>query len=296
MMSLKVAIKVLDIFTSIKKLLLEIDDVRRGSAYTKAMKKISKTRKTDELTENMKEKVKEIAETGDLKERKVIEDIVDLHKVPGFGKKFIKEIMKKKKKMTVSEYLKTVKLTNLQKIGLKYRKKVKTKIPRDDIRKISNHLKTFLNRQNAFKKFEVAGSFRRESPYSGDLDVVIVPNRGEDIKNLIETEYNRFEVMLSAGKKKITFYMRTHKSWLVHVDIRIVKEVEYPSAMLYFTGNKQFNIILRRKAKDLGFLKLNEYGLWETSKRRAKGAKSEAGILRLLEMNKKYIHPENRDK
>ena len=46
------------------------------------------------------------------------------------------------------------------------------------------------------------------------------------------------------------------------MDIKIVDSDAYPFSLLYFTGSQRFNILLRQRAKELGYI-LNEYGLWD---------------------------------
>src|SRR5690625_5367877 len=46
------------------------------------------------------------------------------------------------------------------------------------------------------------------------------------------------------------------------VDLRIVKPKEYPAALLYFTGSKEHNIVLRQRARERG-MAVNEHGVFE---------------------------------
>ena len=48
--------------------------------------------------------------------------------------------------------------------------------------------------------------------------------------------------------------------WAVRLDVRAVPHTRYVPALMYFTGSKDENIRLRRKALSLGY-QLNEYGL-----------------------------------
>ena len=47
------------------------------------------------------------------------------------------------------------------------------------------------------------------------------------------------------------------------IDIMITKPAEYPFAILYFTGSKEFNTKMRQHALDLGY-SMNEYSLTST--------------------------------
>ena len=46
-------------------------------------------------------------------------------------------------------------------------------------------------------------------------------------------------------------------------DLRVVSDKEFPFALMYFTGNKEHNIVMRQRAIARG-LRLNEYGLFKS--------------------------------
>ncbi|MEX2456396.1 MAG: DNA polymerase/3'-5' exonuclease PolX, partial [Balneolaceae bacterium] len=82
------------------------------------------------------------------------------------------------------------------------------------------------------------------------------------------------------------------------VDLRIVSEQEYPAALLYFTGSKEHNIVLRQRARDRG-MSLNEYGLFMLSEEKETDfdqpvkTESEADIYKKLDLN--FVPPEHRE-
>ena len=49
----------------------------------------------------------------------------------------------------------------------------------------------------------------------------------------------------------------------IQADLRVVSDAEYPYALMYFTGGKEHNIVLRQRAIQRG-LRLNEYGLFKS--------------------------------
>jgi DNA polymerase (family 10) len=49
----------------------------------------------------------------------------------------------------------------------------------------------------------------------------------------------------------------------IQADLRVVSDVEFPFALMYFTGNKEHNIVMRQRAISRG-LRLNEYGLFRS--------------------------------
>ncbi|HSU52478.1 MAG TPA: DNA polymerase/3'-5' exonuclease PolX, partial [Candidatus Dormibacteraeota bacterium] len=46
-------------------------------------------------------------------------------------------------------------------------------------------------------------------------------------------------------------------------DLRVVSDAEFPFALMYFTGSKEHNIVMRQRAIERG-LRLNEYGLFRS--------------------------------
>jgi DNA polymerase/3'-5' exonuclease PolX len=74
------------------------------------------------------------------------------------------------------------------------------------------------------------------------------------------------------------------------IDIRFIPFLSWYPALLYFTGSKELNLMMRNKAKKLGY-KLNEYGLFKGSKNIY--VESEEEIFDLLEM--KYLEPQERN-
>ena len=49
----------------------------------------------------------------------------------------------------------------------------------------------------------------------------------------------------------------------IQADLRVVSDKEYPFALVYFTGSKEHNIVMRQRAIARG-LRLNEYGLFKS--------------------------------
>src|SRR5258705_5441271 len=49
----------------------------------------------------------------------------------------------------------------------------------------------------------------------------------------------------------------------IQADLRVVSDAEFPFALMYFTGSKEHNIVMRQRAIERG-LRLNEYGLFRS--------------------------------
>ena len=99
---------------------------------------------------------------------------------------------------------------------------------------------------------------------------------------------------LAKGKKKY-FGMGKLSDCLTfrRIDIMITKPGEYPFAILYFTGSKDFNTLMRQHALDLGFT-MNEYSLKHTENKQIVDHtfKTEKDIFEYL--NYTYVEPSKR--
>lgn len=137
-----------------------------------------------------------------------------------------------------------------------------------------------------------AGSLRRHREIIGDIDllasskapaeVLAFFTRRPGILNVIAQGDTKASVLLEGG---------------IQADLRVVSDAEFPSALMYFTGSKQHNIVMRQRAIERG-LRLNEYGLFrsKTETRDPKllvRCKTEEEIFAQLALN--YIPPEMRE-
>jgi len=133
-----------------------------------------------------------------------------------------------------------------------------------------------------------AGSLRRMRETVGDIDILATGKDGAKIIDYF-TQFPGATRTLAAGKTKGSVMISAEKGER-QVDLRIVDESEYGSALQYFTGSKAHNIKLRSLAKEMG-LKISEYGVFRGEKKIA-GTKEEE-IYRTL--NLAFIHPELRE-
>lgn len=102
----------------------------------------------------------------------------------------------------------------------------------------------------------IAGSCRRRKETCGDLDILAVAaNSGEVMDRL--AVHPQVEKVLARGETKQRVRLRSR----IELDLRVVPAESYGAAMQYFTGSKEHNIVMRRRAVERG-LKLNEYGLF----------------------------------
>jgi DNA polymerase (family X) len=103
-----------------------------------------------------------------------------------------------------------------------------------------------------------AGSLRRHREVIGDVDLLA---SSKHPGNILDFFTNQPEVMkvLARGDTKSSVLLQGG----IQSDLRVVSDAEFPFALMYFTGNKQHNIVMRQRAIDRG-LRLNEYGLFKS--------------------------------
>jgi DNA polymerase (family 10) len=104
-----------------------------------------------------------------------------------------------------------------------------------------------------------AGSLRRFKEVVGDLDFVVSSNHPARVIESFVTLPGILTVQ-AKGETKASVVLEGG----VQADLRVVSDAEFPSALLYFTGSKEHNIVLRQRAIERG-LRLNEYGLFQSS-------------------------------
>ncbi len=124
---------------------------------------------------------------------------------------------------------------------------------------LTRHLRT----TPGLHEVEVAGSFRRRKETVGDLDVLVACKDAGKVMDRLAV-YEGVAEVLARGDTRMAVRLKTG----LQIDLRVVPVASYGAALLYFTGSKAHNIVLRRMAQERG-LKINEYGLFRGSRRLA---------------------------
>lgn len=157
-------------------------------------------------------------------------------------------------------------LNNKQKIGLKYYNDLLKKIPRNTVKIFGLAVHVVLCLEFGYDNFKliVAGSYRRGVSESGDIDILITTLKFNmtDVLRILN-KWNLLVEDLSYNKEK---YMGIAKcncdKTVFRLDIELLKESEWGSGLLYFTGSKHYNIRMRSLAKKKGY-RLSEHGLFK---------------------------------
>jgi len=286
----------------------------KSAAYNKGIEQFKKLEDDYELTpgnlsklkgigKSIIEKTMNIVSTGTCPQYEAIKDTKDSRElfmeIHGVGSVKAKELEKKGFKTiedlnncdSIDEYLNETQLK-----GLKYYKDIQKRIPYMEIIEHEKILKSILNKIDDKAELTIAGSFRRGQKTSGDIDVLIktpsVKNSSIFDKFLDKLNESYMIETLSRGKKKFMGITRINDTFR-RIDIMFTKPEEYPFAILYFTGSKEFNVKMRSELleKDLS---LNEYGITNlsTNKKVKHECKTEFEVFKYLEYD--YVNPHER--
>lgn len=142
-----------------------------------------------------------------------------------------------------------------------------------------------LKKLRGVEKISLAGSIRRVKETIGDADFLVISKNPKKVMDFF-TSLPGIVKIWGKGLTKSSVRMKEG----FDMDIRVVPKKSYGSALQYFTGSKEHNIVLRKVAIDKGF-KLNEYGLFRGKKMIA--GKTEEELYKALGLT--WIPPEMRE-
>ncbi|QGJ72188.1 DNA polymerase III subunit beta [Planctomycetales bacterium 10988] len=141
---------------------------------------------------------------------------------------------------------------------------------------IAKELSKYLKQSSRIKRLEVAGSYRRGKETIGDLDFLVISEKPEKVMDHF-TGYPELAEVIGRGDTKMSIRLTNG----LQVDLRVVPKESFGAALLYFTGSKNHNIVIRGLAKDEG-LKINEYGVYRGEEKVA--GETEEEIYQLFDL------------
>lgn len=103
-----------------------------------------------------------------------------------------------------------------------------------------------------------AGSLRRHREIIGDIDLLASSKRPGAVLDFFTRQPGILSV-IAKGETKASVLLTGG----IQSDLRVVSDAEFPFALMYFTGSKEHNIVMRQRAIERG-LRLNEYGLFRS--------------------------------
>jgi len=114
----------------------------------------------------------------------------------------------------------------------------------------------YLRDHEEVERVEVAGSYRRRRETVGDIDLLVITKDATALMEHFVAYPNLARVEMSGETRG-----RIALSSGLEVDLRILPDQSYGAALVYFTGSKEHNIRLRKRALERD-LRLSEYGVF----------------------------------
>lgn len=271
--------------------LLEIDGENRFrvKAYRNAALNIENlpqdvadmVKQGEDLTElpgigaDLADKIKEIVNKKELEllkelEKKIPIDFTNLARIQGLGPRKIKKLydvlgVKNIEELKDAAQQKKIRniigfsvnaeehiLDEINKINEKY-----NRLKISDAEQYALPIVEYLRKEQDIQTIEIAGSFRRRQETIGDIDILVTCEDGKAVINRF-VNYDEADEILSVGETRSSIVLKSG----LQVDLRVLQQKNYGAALLYFTGSKAHNIVIRSLAKQKNW-KVNEYGLYE---------------------------------
>jgi len=250
--------------------------------------------------------IAEIEERGSFERRdemlaKYPASLLELLSIQGLGSKSIRLLYDSHKVQSVDDLERVCreqKLRELPRMGAKLEEKVLRSIASYRQRagrfllsfaeRAAAELVEYLSAVPGVEKVTPAGSLRRSKETVGDLDLLVTgPGAAEALEKFVV--HPRAHEVLGKGPNKAS-----NKFGLegLQVDLRALATESYGAALLYFTGSKEHNIVLRSRAQKMG-LTLNEYALARLDDESPVASATEEEIYKVLGLD--WIPPELRE-
>ena len=262
------------------------------------------------IGESIQKKILELVTTGKLAYYEELKaatppGLVAMLEIPGLGPKKIKALRDELGIESIEQLeaaCKADKVAKLKGFGEKTQHNILEGINRrrayaarhliSDALPLSESLLENLRLHSDVIRCSTGGSLRRHREIIGDIDLLASSKHPAEVLEAFTQQPGILNV-IAKGETKASVLLQGG----IQSDLRVVSDAEYPFALMYFTGNKEHNIVMRQRAIDRG-LRLNEYGLFrsKTETRDPKllvACKTEEDIFQQLSLH--YVPPEMRE-
>jgi len=265
----------------------------------------SRIRDIPGIGEGTMRKLEELVKTGQCEEhqelrRELPPSMLPLLSVKGLGPKRVKQFWNSLQVANLEDLetaARSGKLRTLPGIGEKtetailkaieeYRKQA-GRVRLDQALSVSADVVAYLHELPEIERVEAAGSVRRRKETVGDIDILIASSApAEAIARVLQ--FPGIRDVLAQGDTKASVILGRG----LQVDFRILEHEAFGAALQYFTGSKEHNVVLRERAKRLGY-KLSEYGVFRIADNARLAGETEEEVYRLLQLP--LIPPELRE-
>ncbi|WP_435016807.1 DNA polymerase/3'-5' exonuclease PolX [Tundrisphaera sp. TA3] len=225
------------------------------------------------IGETMLAKISQLATTGQLPsfdelKKATPPGLVALLRVPGLGPKKIKQLHDELKIQSLADLREAGRSGSIAALkgfgakteakileGIDFIESVGDRFLASTARRLIEPLLRVVREDPDVIRAEACGSYRRRAETSGDLDILF---SAEDPAPVLARFVALPEIaaVLAHGPSKASVRLADG----VQCDLRGVSEEQFPFGLHYFTGSREHNIAMRRRAIDRG-LKLSEYAL-----------------------------------
>lgn len=255
------------------------------------------------IGKNIALKIEEYIKTGKIKyyeklKKELPVDIEKLTRIEGVGPMAVKTFYEELKIKNIKDLEKAAKGHKIAPLfgfgdkkeklileGIEFLKKDEGRVPLGDALFEAERIVSELTNCRSVKKISFAGSLRRMKETIGDIDILVGSNEPEKVMDFF-VGLNGIEKVWGKGKTKSSVRMKEG----FNVDLRVVSLSSFGSALQYFTGSRDHNIDLRRRAISLK-MKVNEYGVFKKDRKIA--GEKEEDIYSVLGID--WIAPELRE-
>jgi len=226
------------------------------------------------IGKEMASHIQEMVETGTLGFRdellaEVPRSLIELMRLPGLGPKKARKVFDELRIGSVDELeaaAKEGRIAALPGFGAKSQEKILAGIADyrqqgsrfllNEAERSVEPLLAYLRETPEIERLEVAGSYRRRKETIGDIDLLAIASRPVPVMERFRG-YAQVDKILMAGETRSTVVLGSG----LQVDLRVVPAECYGAALVYFTGSKEHNVKLRRRAVERG-LRISEYGVF----------------------------------
>jgi DNA polymerase (family 10) len=227
------------------------------------------------IGKEMASHIQEMVETGTLGFRdellaEVPRSLIELMRLPGLGPKKARRVWDELEIDSVDELEAAAqegRIATLSGFGAKSQEKILAGIAEyrqqgsrfllNEAERAVEPLLAWLRGIPEVERLEVAGSYRRRCETVGDIDLLAIASQPLPVMEAFRA-YAQVDKILMAGDTRSTVVLGSG----LQVDLRVVPAECYGAALVYFTGSKEHNVKLRRRAVEKG-LRISEYGVFQ---------------------------------
>jgi len=290
-----------------------VNAARTLESLTEPLGKIVEEKRLGDIKgigEALQQKITELVTTGKLKyydelKASVPPGLVEMLGIPGVGPKKVKALHDKLGIKSIEELevaCKAGKVATLEGFGEKTQSKILEGIQFKRTYAARHHLDVALAVAEPILeslrghpdviRCSTGGSLRRWRETIGDIDFLVSTKKPAAVIDYFTSQPGILSIS-AKGETKASVILEGG----IQADLRAVSDTEFPFALLYFTGSKEHNIVMRQRAISSG-LRLNEYGLFKSKEETRDPkllvpCKTEEDVF--VELGLAYVPPEMRE-